>query len=60
MDILEQVNKIGFIGLSAFIENNAVGFTWGYNVDKISMQKIAGHKKLDEVFLEDFTVIYFE
>ena len=57
-DIFQQAEKPAFVGLVAVQEDDVLGFTWGYAVDKLSIREIAGHEKLDVVFCDDEQMFY--
>ena len=57
-DIFQQAEKPAFLGLVAAQEDEVLGFTWGYAVDRMSVREIAGHEKLDLVFSNGEQMFY--
>lgn len=64
-DVLASIQKElsrnysrGFLSIDS--NNEVIGFTWGYQVDKDEMRAISGHARLDPFFQNETLVFYID
>lgn len=59
-DLSAQAAKSGFLGLTIITDDNElIGFTWGYVVDRSDARQISGHNGLDYLFESDGRPVFY-